>query len=356
MSDPLREPRAKGFPAARGGALALLAALLFGASTPFVRQWSAGLGTFATAALLYAGAAAVGALLRKPVDREARLTRADVPRLLSMAFFGAVLGPVALVWGLSATGATSASLMLSLEAVFTAGFAWVWYREVFDRRVLVALLLLTAGGMALVFDRADAGATAVLGLLSVTLATAAWGVDNALSRGLATRDPGQVVMFKSALGAAATATLAVVSGEARPATAAALAILAIGAVGYGLSLRFYLLAQRTFGAARTASVFASAPFIGAAVAYVSGERGGGVWLAMGAALMVAGVILHLTERHVHEHRHEPLEHEHAHTHDDGHHAHGHMMMPRGTHSHAHAHTALLHSHAHVPDDHHAHRH
>ena len=67
-----------------------------------------------------------------------------------MAFFGAVLGPVALAWGLQRTSGTSASLMLTLEAVFTAVLAWRMYGETMDRRVAAALLLLVAGGGALV--------------------------------------------------------------------------------------------------------------------------------------------------------------------------------------------------------------
>ena len=43
-------------PAVRGGLLALLAATLFGISTPLVQRAGAGLGPFTTAALLYAGA------------------------------------------------------------------------------------------------------------------------------------------------------------------------------------------------------------------------------------------------------------------------------------------------------------
>lgn len=102
-------------------------------------------------------------------------------------------------------------------------------------------------------------------------ATAAWGIDNTLSRSLAERDPGQVVLGKSLLGAGATALLAVAASEALPSWTAALALLAVGACGYGLSLRRYLLAQRAFGAARTGSVFAFAPFIGALLAIALGD-------------------------------------------------------------------------------------
>ena len=343
-------------PALRGGLLGLLAATLFGISTPLVQHSGAGLGAFTTAALLYVGAAAVGALSRQPVEREARLSRGDVPRLLALAAFGAVLGPVALAWGLQHTSAAGASLMLTLEAVFTALLARWLYQETMDRRVLTALLLLLAGGAALALDRNQAGTDGLLGLLAVMLATAAWSVDNTLSRGLADRDPGQVVLGKAVLGATATASIAALLAEPMPALEDAAALLLIGATGYGLSLRFYLLAQRTFGAARTGSVFAFAPFIGAALAIALGDRSGGWLMALAGALMVLGMVLHLAESHSHEHLHEALEHEHAHRHDDAHHDHEHDPMPAGSHSHTHTHEPIRHKHPHVPDLHHRHRH
>lgn len=343
-------------PALRGGLIALLAAVLFGASTPLVQHFGANVGSFSTAALLYAGAALMGALLRRPVESEARVRASDAGRLALMALFGGVIGPVALAWGLQRTSGASASLMLTLEAVFTAVLARLWYHETLDRRVVLAMTLLTLGGMALVLDRAEVGATPVLGLLATVLATAAWAVDNTLSRTVAERDPGQVVMFKGALGAVATTLLGILFGEPPPALWPALGLLAVGATGYGLSLRFYLLAQRSFGAARTGSVFAFAPFVGVAFAFALGERSGSIWMLAGAALMMAGIVLHLAERHAHSHVHDPLEHEHAHTHDDGHHSHAHALLPAGPHSHLHRHEPLRHSHAHVPDEHHAHRH
>ena len=343
-------------PALRGGLWALLAAVLFGISTPLVQHAGVGLGAFGTAALLYAGAAAMGMLSRRPIEREARLARGDLPRLLAMAGFGAVVGPVALAWGLQHTSGTSASLMLTLEALFTAVLAWRLYHEAIGARVWMAMALLLSGAAVLVLDQGRSGGTQLWGLLAVLLATAAWGVDNTLSRALAERDPGQVVLAKALLGAAATGLLAVVSGESMPAFGAALALFAIGASGYGLSLRFYLLAQRAFGAARAGSVFAFAPFIGAALAVALGDRSAGALMALGSGLMLAGVLLHLAESHGHEHEHEALEHEHAHRHDDGHHDHVHDTMPAGEHSHRHPHRPLRHVHPHVPDAHHAHRH
>ena len=344
------------WPALRGGVLALLAATLFGISTPLVQRAGEGVGPFSTAALLYAGAALLGAFTRKPSELEARLRRRDFPRVFAMAASGAVVGPVALAWGLQHTSGTSASLMLALEALFTALLARALYHEAMDRRVWTAMLLLLAGGIVLVTDRGGSGSTQLFGLLAVLLATAAWGVDNTLSRGVAERDPAQVVVAKAAIGAPAALLLALAFGEPLPAPGRSVALLAIGATGYGLSLRLYLLAQRAFGAARTGSVFALAPFIGAALAIALGERGLSWGMAAGGLLMLAGVVVHLYERHEHAHAHQALEHEHAHRHDDGHHDHVHDPMPAGAHSHPHRHAPVRHSHPHVPDAHHTHRH
>lgn len=343
-------------PALRGGLLALLAATLFGVSTPLVQYLGRGLGPLTTAALLYAGAALAGAVLRKSIQQEARLQRSDWRRLLAVVAFGAVIGPVALAWGLQRTSGASASLMLTLEALFTALLAWRFYRESLGARVWVAMALLLAGGAVLVLDQARLGGAHLAGLLAVLVATAAWGMDNTLSRALAERDPGQVVLVKAALGATVTALLALVFAEPLPALAVACGLLMVGATGYGLSLRFYLLAQRAFGAARTGSVFAFAPFIGALLALALGDRSVSLWMGAGGLLMLGGVLLHLMESHGHVHRHAAMDHEHAHDHADGHHNHYHVPMPEGTHSHLHHHEPMEHAHPHVPDAHHLHRH
>ena len=346
----------KPLPALRGGSLALLAAALFGASTPLIQSLGRGVGPFTTAALLYAGAAIIGALSTRSATQEAGLVRADLGRLVAIAAFGAVIAPVALAWGLQRASATSASLLLTLEALFTAVLAFVLYRETIDRRLAAAMALLTAGGVVLVLDQARSGASELTGVLAILIATLAWAFDNALSRALADRDPSRVVLAKATLGALATTLLAVGFGESMPPLLVAAGLVAVGATGYGLSLRLYLLAQRAFGATRTGSVFAFAPFIGAALAIGLGDRSASWLTATGAVLMLAGIVLHLAESHAHEHFHPALEHEHAHRHDDGHHDHVHETMPEGSHSHRHMHPASRHAHPHVPDAHHAHRH
>jgi drug/metabolite transporter (DMT)-like permease len=341
-------------PALRGGLTALGAACLFGASTPLLQIVGSGVDSFWTAACLYLGAALTGLVLRQPSTEEAAVKRSDAPRLLAMAVFGAAAGPIALAWGLQHTNGASASLMLTFEAVVTALFATLFYAEKLGGRVRLALAFTTAGAALLVVDRMDTSGVQVLGLVSVLVATVAWGLDNTLSRGVADRDPGQVVMYKSIIGAAISCVIAIVSHGMLPTLPATIELVAIGVIGYGVSLRLYLLAQRSFGAARTASVFAIAPFIGASIALAVSGQSPTSFMTGGALFLAAGLVSHLLEKHSHEHNHALLEHEHAHEHGDGHHDHDHPTKISGSHSHRHTHLPTRHSHPHVPDEHHAH--
>jgi hypothetical protein len=146
-------------------------------------------------------------------------------------------------------------------------------------------------------------------------------------------------------------------GAVWPSGAVLASALGIGFVGYGLSLVLFVLALRGLGAARTGAYFSVAPFVGATMAVlVLGEpTGGAFWAA--AALMAAGVWLHLTEHHAHDHSHVALAHAHRHRHD-AHHQHAHDFAWDGVepHTHPHPHAPLQHSHAHFPDIHHRHGH
>jgi drug/metabolite transporter (DMT)-like permease len=213
---------------------------------------------------------------------------------------------------------------------------------------------MVAGGAALTLDAWRGGGWGLVGVLAVAGATAAWALDNALTRPLAERDPLDVVAAKGGLGAALTGTTALLLGEPRPSLLAAASLLACGATGYGMSLRLYLLAQRRIGAGRTGSVFALAPFVGAALAFALGERTAGPWTLVAVGLFGTGVWLHVTEHHAHPHVHPATEHEHPHRHDDGHHGHHHEPPFTGEHSHPHAHGEVEHAHEHAADLHHGH--
>lgn len=343
-------------PLLRGVVVAVLAAAAFGLTTPFIQRAGTGLGAFTTAALLYLGAA-LGTVRwpGRPRSAEASLRRVHLPRLVAVAVCGAAIAPALFAWGLQRMPAAHASLLLNAEAALTLALAaWV-YREHIGARVALAAACMVAGGAATVAD-ASAPNGGLLGSLAVLGAVFFWALDNTLTRPLAELDPTAVVRAKAGLGVALTAVLAMARREVWPSPAQAVALLALGLTGYGLSLRLYLGAQRQLGAGRTASIFAVAPFLGALAAWALGERALGELGVLAGALFAGGVALHLTERHRHAHTHPVLEHEHAHRHDDGHHAHAHDVVPVGTHSHWHRHESQVHEHPHGPDAHHRHSH
>lgn len=342
-------------PIVTGSAYALAAAVLFGATAPLVKHFGRDVGAFATAALLYAGAA-IGSWPAGRTGREAAVPRSAAGRLVLVAFFGGALAPACLAWGLQHTGAVAASLLLNAEAVFTVLLAWAFYREHVGGRVIAGCALMVAGGVLLALRGGGGGAGTLLGLVAVTLATLAWALDNTLTRPLADLDPRQVVFWKALLGALMTTASAFLARDAWPRGVSIVALLACGAAGYGLSLRLYLRAQRVLGAARTGSLFAFGPFVGVVLAFGLGERAGGGLVGAAAVCFVAAAWLHVTERHRHRHRHEPLAHDHAHRHDDGHHTHVHDPAVIGAHSHEHRHIGGEHEHAHGSDLHHRHGH
>lgn len=332
--------------------LASLAALAFGATIPLIKVLSQGSGAFATACLLYLGAALMSV---GRTTLESRVTQAHLGRLALVAVLGAVVAPTLLAWGLQRSGAAEASLCLNFEALFTVGLARLLFREPVGRRVLLAALLMFLGGLVVVLAP-SALHQGGIGLLAVVAATLAWAADNTLTRPLAELDPRAVVRVKAGFGAILALVLSLLLGEPRPPVRGLLGLLAVGAVGYGLSLRLYLRAQRQLGAARTGSVFALAPFIGALLAPLAGETGEPVRLLLAGALFLVGVWLHATEEHRHPHRHAADQHEHPHRHDDGHHEHPHDPPFLGEHSHPHRHAALDHEHSHGGDAHHTHDH
>lgn len=282
-----------------------------------------------------------------------------MPRLIWIALFGAALAPTCFAWGLQHTGGTAASLALNFEAVASVLLARLFYGEALGRRVVLGIAAMVAGGVLIAVAGPSTGTTHLVGLLAVCAATVFWALDNTLTRPLSDFEVTEVVAAKAALGVAATGTLAAITSEVLPSTLAAVGLLGLGATGFGLSLRLYLLAQRRMGAARTASVFAIGPFVGAGLSWAmgAGEGTGSVLLTLGGAVALGlGVFLHATERHGHHHHHHAEEHDHEHRHDDGHHEHAHVPAIEGAHSHPYQHGEVTHEHEHAPDLHHEHSH
>jgi len=343
---------------------ALGAALLFGASTPLANLLTEhGLpqSPFMLAGLLYLGSGlglTVARLLRDRGWRPSGVQRHAWPWLLGAIGFGGVVGPVLLMLGLAHSTASAASLLLNLEAVLTALLAWGVFKEATDRRIVLGMALIVAGSVVLVWPVDAVAVTDWVGPAALAGACLAWAIDNNLTRQVAGGDALFMALSKGLIAGGINCSLGWSLGASLPAGLLPLgAILLVGFLGYGLSLVLFVLALRGLGTARTGAYFSTAPFVGAAIAmlWLGEPISTGFWLA--AALMTAGVALHLSERHAHLHTHVAQVHSHAHRHDS-HHQHPHDFAWDGTepHTHAHVHTPLTHSHGHFPDDQHRHSH
>lgn len=346
-----------------GASYAIVAALLFGASTPAAQALLTGvpvLSPWLMAGILYFGSGAGLALFMEVRNalgerQETPLGRRDLPWLLGATLAGGALAPVLLLEGLSRMAPGTASLLLNLEGVFTAGLAWFAFHEAFDRRIFLGMVLILAGGAALSLGGGQGGTR--FGAVLVAGACLCWALDNNLTRRISGSDPVQIAMIKGLAAGASNILLASVLLHERARLGQWAAGGAVGFLGYGLSLACFVLALRQIGAARTGAYFSLAPFVGAALALAAGRESLSAQLAAAALLMGTGVWLHLTEHHEHRHVHEPMEHDQLHWHDEHHqHAHAEGDPPGEPHAHPHRHGRLIHSHAHFPDLHHPHRH
>jgi len=346
---------------------ALLAALLFGASTPLAKALIGAVSPLLLAGLLYLGSGiGLGLVLlvrntwlrAGPEQGDSRIPRAELPWLAAAIVAGGVAGPALLMSGLASTSAASASLLLNVEGVFTALIAWLVFKENTDRQIVMGMIVIVLGGLLLSWQpgsmRMSAGVVLIVG------ACLCWAVDNNLTRKVSSNDALLIACLKGLVAGVCNTGLALAYGAAAPSVPAIATIasaMLIGFAGYGVSLALFVVALRVLGTARTGAYFSIAPLFGVVISLILWpEMPGPVFWAAGL-LMGLGVWLHLRERHEHEHTHEPLAHSHSHSHD-AHHQHTHDFTWDGKqpHRHWHQHDVMVHKHPHYPDVHHRHRH
>lgn len=348
----------------KGVIYALLAAILFGASTPFAKTFIAHVAPVVLAGLLYLGSG-IGLLIwyviRKIMSRNVSqqvtgLTRADLPWLGAAIVSGGIAGPVLLMTGLALTPASSASLLLNMEGVLTAMLAWFVFKENFDRRIFIGMILIVCAGILLSWEQVP-----VLGMpwgaIAILAACLCWAMDNNFTRQISAGDAVEIAGIKGLVSGIVNLSIGVGLGFSLPDIRTILTTGVIGFSGYGLSLVLFVLALRHLGTARTGAYFSAAPFAGAVLSLIVLGESPSMLFWFAALLMGIGIYLHLTEHHSHWHEHEPMEHAHSHTHDSHHqHAHDEPWDGQEPHTHTHEHEPMKHKHPHYPDIHHRHSH
>jgi drug/metabolite transporter (DMT)-like permease len=325
---------------------------LFGISTPLASELTGDIGPLTLAGLLYVGAA-VAVLPTAVRHRPSMPTmRRGGSRLAIAVVIGGAIGPLLLVIGLTYVPAATASLLLNLELVFTTIVAAAVFHEHVGRRVTTGTALVVVAGVVLAWSGSP---ELRWGALLIAGACLCWAVDNSVTAALDELAPAHITLAKGLVAGGANLVLGLVI-EGIPPMSAALWALIVGVFGYGISITLWVAGARDLGAARGQLIFATAPFVGALMAWtVLGDQ---VTTREVVSLVLAaiGVSLVMRSAHEHVHRHLPIEHDHEHVHPDPHHDHRHPDGFVGRHQHVHTHRELVHVHPHVPDVHHRHQH
>lgn len=318
---------------------AILAAALYAINIPLSRLLMAHISSTMMAALLYLGAGfglLIYGLIQKAVKAESAsepLTKQELPYTVAMVALD-ILAPILLMMGILRTSSANVSLLNNFEIVVTSLVALVVFKEAVSRQLWAAIILVTAASAILSFEGEgsfsfNAGSLLVLG------ACVCWGFENNCTRKISNKNAVEIVVIKGCFSGLGSLICAFLLGERLPRLGYILLALGLGFVAYGLSIKFYVTAQRDLGAAKTSAYYSVAPFLGVAFSMVLlGERPGAQFYAALALMAVSAVLMvrdSIALQHEHEHLHT---HDHVHSHGDLIHSHEH------THSHTHSHVHL----------------
>ncbi len=276
-------------------AFAVLAAALYALSAPVSKLLLQSVPPTMMAGFLYLGAGlgmALMGLIRtaaKHGKRERRLTKKDLPYAIGMVVLD-IAAPIFLLIGLRSTPAANASLLNNFEIVATALIALIIFREKIGKRLWAAIALITLSSALLSVEDADSFRFSV-GSLFVLAACVCWGLENNCTRCLSKGDPLEIVVIKGFGSGAGSVIIGLFVGESLPAWGDLLKILLLGFVAYGLSIYFYVYAQRDLGAAKTSAFYAVAPFIGVLMSFVIFHETPGLLFFAALGIMIAGTWL-----------------------------------------------------------------
>lgn len=279
----------------KGIAFAILAAALYAINAPFSKILLEFMPPTLMAGFLYVGAG-IGmifiALMRKIKKYEAKelkLTKSELPYTIAMIVLD-IAAPICLLFGLNSTTAANASLLNNFEIVATAIIALMVFKEKISTRLWFGIFFVTLSCGILSFEDVSSLRFSY-GSLFVLLATICWGFENNCTRKISSKDPLQIVLLKGIFSGIGSLIIGLFIGEQIEALWSIVAVLCVGFVAYGLSIYFYVYAQRLLGAARTSAYYAVAPFIAAILSLIIFREIPDVTYFVALVLMIVGAWL-----------------------------------------------------------------
>ena len=311
---------------------AIMAAALYAVNIPLSKVLLEFAEPTMMAAFLYLGAG-VGLFFCGVFTKEKgeKLTKAELPYTIGMIVLD-IAAPILLMLGLQHTNSANASLLNNFEIVATSLIAFFVFRESLSKRLVAAVVLVTIASITLSFEGAGSFQFNV-GSLLVLGAACCWGLENNCTRMLSSKSSVQVTTIKGVFSGLGSLIVALIAGEQIPGVLWIATVMLLGFVAYGLSINFYIKAQKDLGAAKTSAYYSVAPYLGVLFGVLLLQERPGIQFYIGLLIMILATVLMVKDTISLQHTHE---HSHSHTHE---HAHGDLV-----HSHEHCH---VHSHTHI---------
>lgn len=279
----------------KGIAFAILAAALYSINAPFSKILLGFMPPTLMAGFLYVGAGigitfiALIRKMKKHETKELKLTKSELPYTIAMIILD-IAAPIFLLFGLNATTAANASLLNNFEIVATAIIALMVFKERISLRLWFGILFITLSCGILSFEDVSSLHFSY-GSLFVLLSAICWGFENNCTRKISSKDPLQIVLLKGIFSGIGSLTIGLYMGEHIASLWSIFAVLWIGFIAYGLSIYFYVYAQRLLGAARTSAYYAVAPFIATILSLIILREVPDIAYYFALALMIIGAWL-----------------------------------------------------------------
>lgn len=256
----------------RAAMSAILAAALYAINIPLSKLLLKNVETTMMAAFLYLGAGIgmlIYGLVNKIIGNEQKkesLTKRELPYTIAMVVLD-IMAPILIMAGISRTNSANVSLLNNFEIAATSLIALIVFKEVISKKLWLSIGLVIAASVILGFE-GDGAFVVNKGSLFVLGACTCWGFENNCTKMISNKSSEEIVIIKGCFSGLGSLVVAVILGEDIPLLKWILAVLALGFIAYGLSINFYIIAQKELGAAKTSAYYSIAPFLGVAFSMI----------------------------------------------------------------------------------------
>ncbi len=274
---------------------AILAAALYAVNVPVSKLLMDGVSPTMLAGFLYLGAGiGIGIMMLgkkafKLKNNEKYLEKKDLPYTVAMVVLD-IAAPIFLMFGVANTSSANVSLLNNFEIVATSVIALVIFREKISKRLWSAIVLVIAASAALGYEGAG-GFIFNKGSVLVLCACLCWGIENNCTRSISDKSAEQIVLIKGLFSGAGGVIVALAVGEMFPSIIYIFSVMLLGFVSYGLSIKFYIMAQNKLGAAKTSAFYSIAPFLGVGFSFLFLREQPKEQFYIGLALMLAATAI-----------------------------------------------------------------